>query len=439
MSHPSIREAIILAGGLGTRLRSQVSDRPKPMALVAGMPFLAWLLRYLKGQGVRRAILSVGYKREVIADYFGSSWQGVEIRYAVEEEPLGTGGGMKLAMQQAEEDRVLALNGDTFVGVVPSRMAEALEARPDSRMAMALRRVESSDRYGSVDVADGVVRGFDAAGCAGPSLINAGVYCLPRGVFSSFELGERFSFEKDLMQPMVAQLRPAAVISEGPFIDIGVPEAYAASQTLIPEWFCLGPDRLWRDIRSAAPERPTPALFLDRDGVIVEETGYLCDPGQVRVLDGAAELVDRARRLGMLVIEVTNQAGIGYGRYGWPEFCAVENHIRDLLAASGGARLDAAFACPYQKNAVAEYAVDDHPWRKPNPGMLLEAARLLNVDLARSALVGDKTSDLEAARAAGLERAWLVQSGHGRDHVEAARKLEGIRVEVVESCRQIRL
>ncbi len=187
---------------------------------------------------------------------------------------------------------------------------------------------------------------------------------------------------------------------------------------------CLSPDLLWRDVRIPRFERPAPALFLDRDGVIIEEKRYLSDPAGVQLLPGAVDLIRQAHSLGLAVIEVTNQAGIGRGKYGWPEFAAVEGRLTELLTAAR-ANIDAVFACPFHPDGQGPYRHANHPWRKPNPGMLVEAAALLNLDLAKCMLVGDKASDIEAARAAGLNAAIHVLTGHGRGEAARSRTAAG--------------
>ncbi|MBK5956886.1 hypothetical protein CCR97_01460 [Rhodoplanes elegans] len=157
-----------------------------------------------------------------------------------------------------------------------------------------------------------------------------------------------------------------------------------------------------------------PALFLDRDGVVVEETHYLSEPAKVRLLDGAARVIAWCNARGLPVVLVTNQAGIARGYFGWREFEAVQQEIvRRLVAA--GARLDLVLACAFHDTGDAPYRVAEHPWRKPNPGMILAAAEMLAIDLPASAVIGDKVSDLEAGAAAGLARAVLVRTGHGGD------------------------
>lgn len=148
---------------------------------------------------------------------------------------------------------------------------------------------------------------------------------------------------------------------------------------------------------------PGPALFLDRDGVLIEDPGYLHDPMRVSLIRGAAALVAACNRAGLAVVVITNQSGIGRGTYGWPDFVAVQRRLAVLLAESATpARLDMVLACAYHADGEGEFAVADHPWRKPNPGMLRAAADVAPIDLAGSWVVGDRATDLAAARNAGL-------------------------------------
>lgn len=167
-----------------------------------------------------------------------------------------------------------------------------------------------------------------------------------------------------------------------------------------------------------------PALFLDRDGVLVEEVNYLSRPEDAVLIPGAAATVRACNAAGIPVAVVTNQSGIGRGYFGWAAFAAVEARIRDLLAAED-AVLDAVLACAYHDAVAAPFCRPEHPWRKPGPGMLRHAAMVLNLDLGRSWIVGDKASDLEAGLAAGLAGGIAVRTGHGPDHVSASLALSG--------------
>lgn len=170
---------------------------------------------------------------------------------------------------------------------------------------------------------------------------------------------------------------------------------------------------IWLEVRTdLSGLAPRPALFLDRDGVVVEEVGYLHRAEDVRLIPGAAEAIAAANRAGVPVVIVTNQAGIGRGYYGWEDFAQVQSRLlADLVR--GGAWVDMVLACPFHAEGRGAFAVDDHPARKPNPGMILAAAEALPIDLGRSWIVGDQASDLEAGRRANLAGAIHVASGHG--------------------------
>jgi D-glycero-D-manno-heptose 1,7-bisphosphate phosphatase len=172
---------------------------------------------------------------------------------------------------------------------------------------------------------------------------------------------------------------------------------------------------IWICASATAAADPRPALFLDRDGVIVEDPGYLCRPGDLRMIPGAARAIASANGRGIPVVEVTNQAGIGRGYYTWKEFAAVEETLARMLAGSS-AHLDAILACPYHRDGVPPWAHRAHPARKPRPGMLLAAEKLLNLDLRASWIVGDKLSDLEAGYQAGLRGGLHVLTGEGSRH-----------------------
>ncbi len=171
-------------------------------------------------------------------------------------------------------------------------------------------------------------------------------------------------------------------------------------------------DGIGLKVRAARGVRPRPALVLDRDGVIIEDTDYIGDPDEVRLIPGAAEMITVANRAGVPVAVVTNQSGIDRGLYGWDAFAAVEAEIAARLAAAG-ARLDAVLACPFHPRFTPRYGARHAHWRKPGAGLILALAERLNIDLGRSWLVGDKPSDIEAACEAGLAGAIRLPCLHG--------------------------
>lgn len=220
-------EAIILAGGLGTRLRSAVPDLPKPMAPVGGRPFLELLLRSLAKRGVTRAILSIGYRADSIVSFFSVHDVGMELVYEIEKEPLGTGGAMAAALRHLESDHAFVFNGDTYMDL-PLDDVGALW--PGDRSTIVVTRpVPDTARFGRVEVADGRISRFVGSGTPGPGLINAGTYVVPAGLFAA-GFPRAFSFEADYLQRLPGHsLR--AFPCNGHFIDIGVPADYLRAQT----------------------------------------------------------------------------------------------------------------------------------------------------------------------------------------------------------------
>lgn len=176
----------------------------------------------------------------------------------------------------------------------------------------------------------------------------------------------------------------------------------------MPEPYPLQEPGLWVErIDSRIFPTGTPALFLDRDGTINLDTGYPDDPAEMVLREDIAAAIGAANRAGIPVIIVTNQSGISRGYYGWTDFAAVNGRVLDLLRADN-AFVDMVLACAYHEAGEGPLAIADHPMRKPNPGMLLEAAKCLGLDLQRSLIVGDKPADMEAGQRAGLLQGWLV-------------------------------
>lgn len=227
-------EAIILAGGFGTRLAGRLDGVPKPMAPVAGRPFLEILLRQLERAGCARTILSVGYLHEVIERHFGAEFSGVKIDYAVEHAPLGTGGAIRVALGMAQEKSVLVLNGDTFLDADYAAMLR-FHAYEGTALSMAVTHCANVARYGGVMIEgapDGMrVTGFQEKGRAGPGWINAGAYVIDREMQWPASLTEKFSFESDFLAPEIEFVAPAPYAVQGFFLDIGVPEDLDRAQT----------------------------------------------------------------------------------------------------------------------------------------------------------------------------------------------------------------
>ena len=228
-----MKEAIVLAGGFGTRLSSVVSDVPKPMAPIAGRPFLELLLGNLARNGFEHVVLSVGYMADAIIDHFGEKWRSLHLHYALEQTPLGTGGAIREAMAHCETHHVYVFNGDTYLGL-DCTATETLWAAHAAPIIVGLH-VDDTARYGRLETDDDdrILRFLEKEASGGPGLINAGCYVLPRDIVDEFPKTLRFSFETDYLRDAVSRRVFMVHRSHAQFIDIGTPEDYARAQTLL--------------------------------------------------------------------------------------------------------------------------------------------------------------------------------------------------------------
>jgi D-glycero-alpha-D-manno-heptose 1-phosphate guanylyltransferase len=227
-------DALILAGGFGTRLAATVPGVPKPMAPVCGKPFLELLLGALQAKGVQRAVLSLGYRAEMIVQHFGASFRGMALVHEIETEPLGTGGAIRRCLALCQGDAALVVNGDTLLDLeLPALQAQwAREQRP----LLVGCQVPDTTRYGRLSVEEGRLVGFSEKGASGPGWINSGHYVLPVNLLADPALPKNFSFEADFLTPELQRLDVGVFLSQGDFIDIGIPEDYARAQTVLQRW-----------------------------------------------------------------------------------------------------------------------------------------------------------------------------------------------------------
>ncbi len=230
-------DVIILAGGMGTRLKSVISDIPKPMAPINDIPFLEYLIRSLANQSFQRIIISTGYKGEVIENYFGEGSNDVSVDYYHEVEPLGTGGAIKAALSQSTTDKVLILNGDTFFNIdIQSLVEFHNNCRAD--ISIAMRMVEDEDRYGSLNLdEENRVLEFTEKVHTDKGYINGGIYLINCELFNSHDLPEKFSLENDFFAKYVESLKIYGKAYNDYFIDIGIPEDYEKACRDLPELF----------------------------------------------------------------------------------------------------------------------------------------------------------------------------------------------------------
>lgn len=217
-------EAIILAGGFGTRLSKVVSDVPKPMAPVNNRPFLEYLLDDLNEKGIKKVILAVGYKKEIIKNYFKNKYKELEIIYSEENTPLGTGGAIKKALMLCKTENIFIINGDTFFDVDLKGMYE-FHKEKNSKLTVAIKEMENFDRYGSIILSKDKIIKFEEKKYVDKGYINGGIYLLNKDILDNIEK-KTFSFEKDILENEEFKMERYGYSSEGYFIDIGIPEDY---------------------------------------------------------------------------------------------------------------------------------------------------------------------------------------------------------------------
>jgi len=230
MARVSLPPAVVLAGGLGTRLGALTAQLPKPMVDIAGKPFLCYLLDYLARQGIKEVILAVGYQAEKIIAYFGKQYKSLSLSYSHETQPLGTGGAILQALTLFKLNQAFIINGDSlFLADLKKLWEFHLDKQTELSLALSLQ--ENSARYGKVilDRQQKIIK-FTEKGEAGPGLINGGIYLLEFAVFNNFTKGQKFSFEEEALLSLVNQQQVHGLIDSSYFIDIGLPETYAQAQ-----------------------------------------------------------------------------------------------------------------------------------------------------------------------------------------------------------------
>lgn len=387
------REAVVLAGGFGTRLAHVVPDVCKPMAPVAGRPFLRFIMDQLAGAGFDRVVVADGYRREQIEGFFGSAYRGMAIEYSPEETPLLTGGAVKRALGRCRADWVFVLNGDTWLDVDFAAMETAAADAPENSSAViAVKRMRDFERYGTVDVdAGGALTAFHEKRPCEEGLINAGVYLLRGDALDG--MPEKFSLESDYFERVVGDGALRAVECAGGFIDIGVPEDYELAQTML-----------------ASLAKSWKLAMFDRDGTINVDTGHLHEPEKLELIPSTVDIM-RAYSVDpdFKVVVVTNQAGIAKGLYTEADMRYLHRFMEGELEKLG-VRVDAWYFCPHHPDYTGPCEC-----RKPAPGMLLAAIRDFDSDPSRCVMYGDKPSDEAAAQAAGVVFKWACE---GTCHVE---------------------
>ena len=401
MRSATVKQCAVLVGGLGARLGSLTAATPKPLLPCGDRPFLAWLLRELVRFGVTDILLLTGHLSDQMAAAADAMQAALPrpARITISEEPTraGTGGAVFHARGRLA-DRFLLCNGDSLLDCNLANLLSPAATDDDSVTGrMLLRALPDAARYGVVDLQGDRVTAFrerrprrHAPAPSTRASICSRTECIET-------LSPNCSLEADLLPRLAAADSLRGTVADGYFRDIGVPDDFARAQTEIP----------------ALLHRR--ALFLDRDGVLNVDHGHVGTRDRFEWMPGALDAIRLATQAGWHVFVVTNQSGVARGYYD-------EAAVRDLLdwmadeARRAGGTIDDTRYCPYHEEATVDAYRRAHPWRKPEPGMLLDLIRAWELDPARCVMIGDQPTDIAAAATAGVP-AHLFPGGNLLDFV----------------------
>ena len=405
-----MKQVVILAGGLGTRLRAVTGDLPKPLALTDGKPLLGRQLDLVAASGFTEAVVLCGYGAEAIREFCGdgSAW-GLAVTCIEEASARGTAGAVIDALPRLDA-RFVLMYGDVVLDVDLARLAEAHERHAPAATLL----VHPNDHPADSDIVEvddaGFVRRFHPyphpAGTDLPNLVNAGLYVLERDALARVTgLPDKPDFGKAVFPAMLAQGMPLHSYRSPEYIkDAGTPERLEK----------VGRDLASGRVAALSLRTPSPAVFLDRDGVLNVDRGHIARPEDLVLYPDAGAAVARLNRSHFRTVVVTNQPVVARGDCSEAGLARIHARLDMLLAREGGAYVDALYHCPHHPDAgfpgerpELKFACD---CRKPARGLIDRAAQDLGIDLAASWFIGDMTSDVELARRCGM-RSILVGTG----------------------------
>lgn len=396
-------KVVIMAGGKGTRIASVNSEIPKPMIQICGKPILQHQMECLKGQGYVDIVLIIGYLGHIIKDYFQDGNRfGVRISYVEEKEPLGTAGALYY-LKDVIADDFLLINGDIIFDVDIGRFYAA--HRQKGALATIFTH-PNSHPYDSgiiVSEADGKVSRWlhkeDERGWYKNS-VNAGLHILSPDILRLFDEPVKKDLDRDILRPLIKTGALYSYCSPEYVKDMGTPDRYCKVSNDIQTGFVKRKNLTVRQ----------KAFFLDRDGTINKHVGFLTDINQFELVEGAAKAIRLINEHGFLAIVITNQPVIARGEVSPDELREIHNKMETLLGLEG-AYVDDIFYCPHHpsKGFPGERLEfkKECGCRKPEPGLILEAAQRYNVDLGQSVMVGDGAADVEAGKRAGCRTAFI--------------------------------
>lgn len=400
-------QAVIMAGGKGTRIASVTSSVPKPMISVCGKPILEHQIVCLKEQGITHITLIVGHMGDIIQEYFGTGERlGVSIDYIVESTPLGTAGALYYLKDKIDDDFLL-INGDIIFDVDFQRF---MQYHKEKGSIVTILTHPNSHPYDSgivfADTQGRVTKWLHKEDKRDyyRNRVNAGIHIISPRLLEGFTEVKKTDLDRDVLKPLIFRGELVAYDSPEYVKDMGTPDRY---------------EMVIRDMESGLVhaknlKNPQRAVFLDRDGTINVYKDFITDPDDLELLPGASDLIKKINMSGYLAIVITNQPVIARGECTLEELEEINQKLEVLLGQEG-AYIDDLYYCPHHpdkgfEGERIEYKIDCD-CRKPKPGLILKAAKKYNIDLSSSFMLGDDERDMEAGRNAGCNVIMTTKAG----------------------------
>ena len=405
-------KVVIMAGGRGTRISELFPDIPKPMIPVCGIPVLEREISSLKEQGFTDIILTVGYKAESIMQHFGDGRKyGVQIEYFVEKEPLGNAGALFRRKDKLTEDFLL-LNADAMFNVDFNRFVKFHKAHNglvtlfthpnnhpyDSGLIVANKEKKVEQWLTKEDKRPKYYQ----------NRVNAGLHVINPEALDLKVTTDKVDLDRQVLKPLCSSGKIYCYDSPEYVKDMGTPERY--------ETVCKDFENGTVEARNLKNKQK--AIFLDRDGTINKYVGFLRNIEQFELLSGVSEAIRKINQSGYLAVVVTNQPVIARGEVTYTELQEIHNKMETILGKDG-AYLDGIYFCPHRpdkgfKGEVKELKINCN-CRKPNPGLLLQAASDFNINLEQSWMIGDGKNDIQAGKNAGCKTVLIGDDEFGQD------------------------
>ncbi|MDO8638266.1 MAG: HAD-IIIA family hydrolase [Candidatus Daviesbacteria bacterium] len=380
----------ILAGGLGTRLSSILPGQQKVIAKVNTQPFLEYLLNQLSNAGFKNVVLCTRYLSDQVKEKLGKKNNNIDLVYSKEDAKLGTGGALRLALPLLKSQNILVMNGDTYCDIDLKKFVK-FHFEKKANVSLVSVYVSDTSRFGSVNLdSNDAMEGFEEKRLgSGSGWINGGVYMIKRSFLSKIPQDGEISLEKEIFPKWIGKSF-YAYKSQDDFIDIGTPESY----------FQAG-----QFFEKSKKKNQKRFVLLDRDGTLIVERKYLSDPDGVEFIPGALQALKRLKEMGLGIVLITNQAGIGRGYFDLTTLERIHKKLTGLLLKEG-ITLDDIYFCPHTPE-------DNCLCRKPKPGMVEEAIKKHNFDPKLCFVIGDNKGDIELGRNIGATTI-LVRTGYGK-------------------------